>query len=88
MNWSGMAKPLKGDQLERKARELGVDITSEPRIQSSSGRATRAPDYELQRRVTEAQRQVRESRLWVLAVISAIASVLSANVAFIAVARK
>jgi hypothetical protein len=83
-----MAKLLEVDRLERRARELGIDIEGELRTQSSSGRAPRAPDYELQRRVTEAERSVRESRLWILAIISAVASVASAIVALIAVARK
>jgi hypothetical protein len=42
----------------------------------------------LQRRVTEAERGIRESRLWILAAISAVASVLSAIAAFLAVALK
>jgi hypothetical protein len=78
---------LQGESLERRARELGVDIEGEPRTQSSSGRSPRAPDYELQRRVSEAERSVRESRLWMLAVISAIASVLSAAAALVAISR-
>jgi hypothetical protein len=36
----------------------------------------------------EAERRVRESRLWILAMISAIASVASAIAALLAVARK
>ena len=83
-----MAKLLEGDQLEQRARELGVDVVGEPRTQSSSGRAPRASDNELQRRVIEAERSIRESRLWMLAVISAIASVISAIIAFVAVAKK
>ena len=71
--------------LESRARELGVDIEGDPRTHSSSGRAPRASDYELQRRVLEAERGIRDSRLWILAVISAIASVLSAAAAMIAV---
>ena len=76
---------LTGSVLESRARELGVDIEGDPRVNSSSGRAPRASDYELQRRVLEAERGIRESRLWALAVISAIASVLSAATAMIAV---
>ena len=76
---------LTGAALESRARELGVDIESDPRTHSSSGRAPRASDYELQRRVLEAERGIRESRLWILAVLSAIASVLSAAAAMIAV---
>jgi hypothetical protein len=76
---------LTGAALENRARELGVDVEGEPRTQSSSGRAPRAADYELQRRVLEAERGIRESRLWLLAVISAIASALSAAAALVAV---
>lgn len=76
---------LTGVALESRARKLGVDIEGDPRTYSSSGRAPRASDYELQRRVLEAERGVRESRLWILAVISAVASVLSAAAAMIAV---
>ncbi|MBZ0150311.1 MAG: hypothetical protein IT456_19810 [Planctomycetes bacterium] len=78
---------LQGEALEKRARALGVDVEGDPRTQSSSGRAPRASDYELQRRVQEAERSLRESRLWVLAIISAAASVLSAVAAIIAVSR-
>ena len=83
-----MAKLPEGDRLERRDWKLGVDITGEPRTQSSSGRTPRATDYELQRRVIEAKRSVRESWLWMLALVSAVASVLSALAAYIAIARK
>ena len=76
---------LTGAALESRDRELGVDIEGDPHIHSSSGHAPRASEYELQRRVLEAERGIRESRLWTLAVISAIASVLSAAAAMIAV---
>ena len=80
-----MKRRLQGEALEARARELGVDIEGEPRTQSSSGRSPRASDYELQRRVLEAERAERESKLWILAVISAVASALSAAAALIAV---
>jgi hypothetical protein len=83
-----MARLLEGDRLEQRARELRVDISGEPRDRSASGRAERAPDCELQRRVAEATPSIRESRPWWLAVISAFASVASAIAALIAVARK
>ena len=82
-----MKRALQGEALEARARELGVDIEGELRPQSSSGRSPRAPDYELQRRVLEAERAGRESKLWILAVVSAVASVLSAPAALIAVLR-
>jgi hypothetical protein len=79
-----MAKLPEGEELEKRARALGIDISGEPRSQSTSGRALRASDHELQRRVIEAERGNRESHLWVIAVISAIASVISATSAFVA----
>ena len=78
---------LQGEALEAKARELGIDIEGDARTHSSSGRAPRAADYELQRRVHEAERSRRESRLWLLALVSALASVLSAIAAIIAVSK-
>ena len=78
---------LQGEELEKRARELGVDIQGASLTHSSSGLARRAPDHELQRRVQEAERSLRESRLWILAVMSAAASVLSAGAAIIAVSR-
>lgn len=83
-----MKKILEGDALEQRARQLGIDIQGEPITQSSSGRQRRASDYELQRRVIEAERAIRESKLWKLALISAIASVTSAAVALLAVLSK
>ncbi len=83
-----MKKILEGNELEQRARELGVDIQGDPITQSASGRHKRASDYELQRRVIEAERSIRESRLWKLALISAIASVASAAAALLAVLSK
>jgi hypothetical protein len=83
-----MGKLLDGKALEQRAQELGVDIMGDPITQSSVGRAPRAPDWELQRRVIEAERSLRESRLWILALVSAVASLASAISALIAVARK
>lgn len=83
-----MKKILESDALEQRARQLGVDIQGDPITQSSSGRHKRASDYELQRRVIEAERSIRESKLWKLALISAIASVASAVAALLAVALR
>jgi len=79
---------LTGDELEKRCRDLGIDIEGDLIFQSASGRRLRAADHELQRRVQEAERSIRESRLWLLAVISAIASVLSAAIALIAVMKR
>lgn len=83
-----MKKLLEGEQLEKRAKELGCDIQGDPITQSISGRHKRADDAELQRRVIEAERSLRESRLWLLALLSAIASIVSAIVAIIAVMQK
>ena len=80
-------KLLEGDALEQRAKELGVDIQGGPITQSVSGRHRRADDAELQRRVMEAERALRESRLWLLAFISAIASVISAAAALVAISE-
>lgn len=66
---------LQGEELESRARALGVDVQGDLRIQGSSGR------------VSEVERSLREARLWLLAVISAIPSELSAAAAIIAVSR-
>jgi hypothetical protein len=57
-------------------------------FQSASGRQPVAPDYELQRRVIEAKRANREGRLWLVALISAIASVFAAIAARAAVLKR
>jgi len=79
-----MSKLLQGKALENRCIELGVNIEGAPRTQSSSGSSSRASDFELQRRLLEAERSARESRLWLIALVSAIASALSAGVALVA----
>jgi hypothetical protein len=44
----------------------------------------RAPEQEIQRRVMDAERHLREHRLWWVALISAVASVVSALTALVA----
>jgi hypothetical protein len=83
-----MGRLLDGEELVQYARKLGVDIVGELRTQSSSGRAPQAPDYELQRRVIEVERGIRESRLWIVALISMIVSVLSTVIALVAVMKR
>ncbi|MBN4055281.1 hypothetical protein JYU12_00905 [bacterium AH-315-K03] len=80
-----MNKLLQGDELERKAIDLGIDIQGPAITQSSSGRQRRADDSDLQRRVIEAERSKRESKLWMVALISSVASVISAVTAIIVV---
>jgi len=79
-----MAKLLAGDELKQRASELGISTEGDPIFQSSMGRAP-APEHELQRRVIEAERAIREHRLWIVALVSAFASVVSAATAIIVV---
>lgn len=83
-----MEKLLQGEELERKAISLGIDIKGDPITQSTMGRQKRADDSELQRRVIEAERHQRESKLWLIALISSIASLVSAITAIVAVMSK
>lgn len=71
----------KGEELKRRAAQLGVDTD----IQIATSVSTRqAPDHELQRRVLEAERSQREHRLWIVALVSAIFSILAAIAAWVA----
>jgi hypothetical protein len=78
---------LSGDALKKRAEELNVDMTGEPIYASISGRR-KIEEAELQKRVIEAERSLREKNLWRLALISAIASVISTSVALIAIVSK
>ena len=80
-----MSKLLDGKALLNRARQLGVDVQGDLIFQSSTGRRPTAPDYELQRRVIEAERHKRERWWVVLALISALASLLSAAAAWLTV---
>lgn len=82
-----MKKLPQGEALEKMALELGCDIQGDPITQSASGRHKRADDSELQKRVIEAKRNIRESRMWIFAFLSMVASILSAIVALIAVLK-
>jgi phage protein D len=76
-----------GEALRARAKELGVVVESE-NIVTVPGKGTIAlpvADYELQKRVLEAERHLREHRLWQLTLASAIASAVSAVAAWAAV---
>jgi hypothetical protein len=75
-----MAKLFVGKELEQRCRELGIDTQGPP----GTLQEPQASDYELQRRVIEAERSIRENRLWMVAVGSMIVSVLSAATALVA----
>ena len=71
---------LSGDELKKRAEELGVSFQE---LWDTNGIMS---EPELQRRVMEAERSLRESKMWLIAVISAIASIVSALAAWAAVA--
>lgn len=76
-------KLLRGAELEARAEELGVSMH-----ETIDGRHGVLKEPELQRRVMEAERSTRENRLWLVALVSAIASAVSAAGAWWAVACK
>lgn len=80
-------KPLPtGDALQTRARKLGVIATGDEciNVPGTGTVALAVSDYELQRRVIEAERHLREHRLWMVALISAAASAISAIAAWLA----
>ena len=74
-----MKKLLQGEVLRKRASELGV---SSLELADSKGNIS---EPELQRRVIQAERSLREHRLWIIALSSAIASIVSAIAAWVAV---
>lgn len=75
-------KLLTGDKLKKRAIELGVSLAE---LGTESGLVS---EPILQRRVMEAERFNRESKLWIIALASAIASIFSAIAAWVAVCVK
>ena len=75
-----MKKPLlEGKALIERAERLGVSIGSGESHNSLRGGAEfQAAEYQIQQRVLEAERHLRESQLWRIAFASAIASIVSA----------
>ncbi|MDD5503790.1 MAG: hypothetical protein PHV77_00550 [Candidatus Omnitrophica bacterium] len=82
-----MEKKLSKDKLIEKAESLGIDIKGEPIYQSSSGRHEFASEYEIQRRIMEKESHNRATRLFWLALISALASLVSAIAAWTAILK-
>lgn len=72
---------LTGNKLTARATELGVSTTNDTTVRSV------IPEAELQRRVIEAERAIRENKLWIIALFSALASFVSAIASWIAVLR-
>jgi hypothetical protein len=79
-----MKKLLTSRDLEKRCLVLGIDTKGNLPNTGQRGE-NKATDAELQRRLIEAERANRESKLWLFAIVSALASVLSAVAAFVAV---
>jgi hypothetical protein len=79
-----MKKLLTGQDLEKRCLVLGIDTKGTLPHTGQRGE-NKATDADLQRRLIEAERANRESKLWWFALVSALASVLSAVAAFVAV---
>ncbi len=75
-----MEKPDREVALRELAQELGCSLSS-----TYGGDGSKHLEDELVRRIQEAARSIREARLWWIAVISAIASAISALAAWTAV---
>lgn len=88
-----MPKLPTGDDLRKRCELTGVDMQpvffNQPQTIGGETRyvmSSRAPtDAELQQRLIDAERHIRESRTWMITVISGLASILSAMAAVIAV---
>ena len=82
-----MNPALQGKALEERARELGVDISGEGKSVSGSGSRSseRASDHVILQRIYDVERARRESKLFWIAVLCAIFSVVSAITAIVAV---
>jgi hypothetical protein len=77
-----MGKLLTGDRLKAECERLGINTKME---RTHSSTTSDAPDAELQRRLIETKRSIREGRLWIFALVSMIISMLSAAAAWYAV---
>ena len=82
-----MGKLLTGEALHARAERLGVVIYADgPHDSGPQGMfRARATEAEIQRRVIEAENHLRTNRLWIVALVSAGASAVSALAAWCAI---
>lgn len=80
MSWWTPKPPTDAQELVRQCDELGVSWLGQ-----GDDRGHNVP--ELQRRLLEARRAVREHRLWLVAVFSMVIAVIAAAAAWVAVVR-
>ena len=77
-----------GEALRKRADELGVVITKDdPNEPSGAYEMFRGmvSEAEVQRRVIDAERHLQSQRMWIISVVAAVASVISALAAWCAV---
>lgn len=83
-----MTRLLTGDALRERAQKLAVSVAgsgSFVNIPDAGTQELPVAEAELQRRVIEAETHLRGQRMWVIALASAIASIMSAAAAWYAV---
>jgi hypothetical protein len=74
------------DRLLAEAKALGIPTNSQVyKPRSDAWTELQITEWELHRRIKEEERHRREHKLWIVAVISAVVSVLSALAAWAAV---
>jgi hypothetical protein len=67
------------DQLLNEAKRLGIPTNSGMyKLRAEPWTELQIGEYELHRRITQEKRHRRENRLWLVALVSAIAAVVSA----------
>ena len=79
---------LTGHELVERAKDLGISIYRDDANVPIGTNPIMAPvvsEFEIQRRVMDAERHLREHRLWVVAVVSAVIAFISAIAAWSAV---
>ena len=78
-------KKLPDDEIELRKLAVSLGVSTHNTVDSATGKTDIS---ELQSRIINMQRSIRENRLWWVAVISAISSLLSAAAAWMAVLKK
>lgn len=81
-----MKKLPQGIELVFRARELGIGVEEGVSLLSGDFQRTLTPHEEadLQNRVMEVEKHLRQDRLWTLALVSSVAAVVSSVTALVA----
>jgi hypothetical protein len=76
-----MKKLPEGEALRKRAKELGIDVDNE---WNPSAMSHAVSDGEIQARILAFEEQRRQDRLWIVAVVSSAAAVISSVTALVA----